>query len=89
MSALATTKMSSRGQVVIPENVRNDLGLKVGDQFVVVAQNGVVILKGIERPSMKDFDAVINKARRQARAAGLKRGNVAAAVAAVRRRKCE
>jgi AbrB family looped-hinge helix DNA binding protein len=87
MSVLATTTMSSRGQVVIPENVRNDLGLKVGDQFVVVAHHGVVILKGIERPSMRDFDALIKKARRQARAAGLKRGDIAAAVAAVRGRK--
>jgi AbrB family looped-hinge helix DNA binding protein len=87
MSTLATTTMSSRGQIVIPENVRNDLGLKVGDQFVVVAQNGVVILKGIEKPSMKDFDALIKKARRQAKAAGLNRRDVAAAVAAVRGRK--
>jgi AbrB family looped-hinge helix DNA binding protein len=87
MSTLATTKMSSRGQVVIPENVRNDLGLKVGDQFVVVARNGAVVLQGIEKPSMKDFDALIQKARRQARKAKLTRGAVAAAVVAARGRK--
>lgn len=87
MSTISTTKMSSRGQVVIPENVRNDLGLSAGDQFVVVAKKGVVILKGIEKPSMSDFDALIKKARREARAAGLKRADVAAALAAVRGRK--
>ncbi len=87
MSTISTTKMSSRGQVVIPENVRNDLGLSAGDQFVVVAEKGVVILKGIEKPSMNDFDALIKKARREARAAGLKRADVAAALAAVRGRK--
>lgn len=87
MSTLATTKMSSRGQVVIPENVRNDLGLRAGDQFVVVAENGVVILKGISRPSMREFDALVKKARRQAKAASLKRADVASAIAHVRGRK--
>jgi AbrB family looped-hinge helix DNA binding protein len=84
MSTLATTKMSSRGQVVIPEAVRNEMGLKPGDEFIVVAQKDVVMLKGIKRPSMKDFDALIARARRQARAAGLTRADVAKAIAAVR-----
>ena len=36
MSKLATTKMSSKGQVVIPEEVRSRLGLEPGEQFIVV-----------------------------------------------------
>ena len=36
MATLATTKMSSKGQVVIPEDVRKRLNLKAGTQFVVV-----------------------------------------------------
>jgi AbrB family looped-hinge helix DNA binding protein len=87
MSTLATTRMSSKGQVVIPENVRNDLGLKTGDEFVVLAQNGVVLLKGISKPSMREFDALIKKARRQAKAAGLRPADVAKAVSAARGRK--
>jgi AbrB family looped-hinge helix DNA binding protein len=87
MSTVATTTMSSRGQVVIPESVRNDLGLKTGDRFVVVAGSGVVILQGIRKPSMSEFDLLVRKARRQAKAAGLRRADVAKAVAAVRRRK--
>jgi AbrB family looped-hinge helix DNA binding protein len=38
MNSYATTKLSSKGQVVIPEEVRNDLGLNEGDQFVVIGQ---------------------------------------------------
>ena len=87
MSTLTTTKMSSRGQVVIPEAVRNEMGLKAGDEFVVLAQNDVVMLKGIKRPSMKEFDTLIKKARRQAKAAGLTHADVAKAVAVVRGRK--
>ena len=38
MEALATTRLSSKGQVVIPEEVRTRLGLKAGVQFVVVGE---------------------------------------------------
>ena len=37
MSELATTKLSSKGQVVIPESIRLSLNLHSGDQFVVIA----------------------------------------------------
>ena len=87
MSTLATTKMSSKGQVVIPEKVRNDLGLKPGDEFVVLAHEDAVMLKSIKRPSMKEFNALVKKARRQAKAADVKRSDVAKAIAAVRGRK--
>ena len=51
MADYATTKLSSKGQVVIPEEVRNDLGLNEGDHFVVIGQGDAVILKVITPPS--------------------------------------
>ncbi|WP_251365872.1 AbrB/MazE/SpoVT family DNA-binding domain-containing protein [Coxiella-like endosymbiont of Rhipicephalus sanguineus] len=33
---LATTKMSSRGQIVIAEEIREQLGLETGTKFVVL-----------------------------------------------------
>ncbi|MFQ5683750.1 MAG: AbrB/MazE/SpoVT family DNA-binding domain-containing protein [Candidatus Binatia bacterium] len=86
MSTLATTKMSSKGQVVIPEDVRLRLGLEAGEQFVVVADRDVVILKRIAPPSMRDFDGLVRQARRQARDVGMKRSDVQAAVQKVRTR---
>jgi AbrB family looped-hinge helix DNA binding protein len=87
MQALATTRMSSKGQVVIPEEVRNRLHLEAGTQFVVVGEDDVVILKSIQRPSMTEFDDLIGKARQQARATGMKRSDITAAVARARGRK--
>jgi AbrB family looped-hinge helix DNA binding protein len=84
MSNLATTKMSSKGQVVIPEGIRKRLGLKAGVQFVVVGDKDVVILKAISPPSMEDFDALISEARKQVRKAGMKRSDITAAIAKVR-----
>ena len=45
MTGLATTKMSSKGQVVIPEEIRKRLGLKAGSQFVVVGERQFHLLR--------------------------------------------
>jgi AbrB family looped-hinge helix DNA binding protein len=87
MSKVATTKMSSKGQVVIPEEIRDRLGLKAGIQFVVVGERDVVILKALSPPSMNDFDRLVGEARRQARKAKMKKSDVARATSRVRRRK--
>ncbi len=87
MPTLTTTRMSSKGQVVIPEEIRDRLGLQSGTQFVVVGDRDVVILKAISTPSMKEFDSLIAQARQQARKSGLKRSDVDAAVAKVRGRR--
>jgi AbrB family looped-hinge helix DNA binding protein len=84
MAKLATTKMSSKGQVVIPEEIRDRLGLSAGSQFVVIGERDVVILKTLSTPSMKEFDALISKARGQARRAGMKRSDIAKATKRVR-----
>jgi len=84
MAALATTRMSSKGQVVIPEEIRNRLGLKAGSQFVVVGEKDMVIFKAISPPSMEEFDELITEARRQARKAGMKQSDVVEAIAMVR-----
>ena len=86
METLATTRMSSKGQIVIPEPIRKRLSLKAGTQFVVVGENDVVILKAITAPSMDDFDALIQQARQQARFAGLKRSDITRAVSKARGR---
>ena len=86
METLATTRMSSKGQIVIPEPIRKRLNLKAGTQFVVLGENDVVILKAITAPSIDDFDALIQQARQQAKLAGLKRSDITRAVSKARGR---
>ena len=86
METLATTRMSSKGQIVIPEPIRKRLNLKAGAQFLVLGENDVVILKTITAPSMDDFDALIQQARQQARLTGLKRSDITRAVSKARGR---
>lgn len=87
MSKLSTTKMSSKGQVVIPEEIRDRLGLKPGDQFVVLGEKDVVIFKTLTAPSMSEFDSIIKDARSQAREAGLKRSDVYKATRKARKKR--
>jgi AbrB family looped-hinge helix DNA binding protein len=86
MATVATTRLSSKGQVVIPEEVRRRLNLKAGDRFLVTGEEDVVILKTLSPPRLQDFDRIIAEARRQARAAGLTQADITAAVARTRRR---
>jgi len=87
MATLATTKMSSKGQVVIPDEIRKRMKLKAGAQFVVIGENDVVIFKTITPPSLDEFDTLIAEAKRQAKSAGLKPSHVEAAIARARARR--
>jgi len=86
MANVSTTKLSSKGQVVIPESIRKKLHLKTGAQFVVVADKDVVILKNISAPSLDEFDGLIAKARKSAKEAGFKKADIKDAIAKVRRK---
>jgi len=87
MSSMATTRMSSKGQVVIPEEIRARLGLRSGTQFVVVADRDVVILRTLAPPSLAEFDQLIATARKTARRTGMKKTDVRNAITTVRNRR--
>ncbi len=86
MSTVATTKLSSKGQVVIPEAIREALGLEAGDQFIVVGDDEAIVLKRITAPSPAELRSLLAKIRAEARRVGLKRSDVHKAVKEVRRR---
>ena len=83
----ATTKLSSRGQVVIPEEIRKRLGLEPGAQFVVVGEGDVVVLKALKPPKLADFKALLDKVRESAEAAGITEQDVERAIREVRSKK--
>jgi AbrB family looped-hinge helix DNA binding protein len=47
MVEASTTKVSSKGQVVIPVNVRKAAGLKKGEKIIAIAFGDTVVLKKI------------------------------------------
>ena len=87
MSRYATTKMSSKGQVVIPEEIRKSLRLKEGDQFVVLGRGATGFLNSITPPSIDQFGNLLSEIRVQAKKAGIKKSDLKASIAKVRRNK--
>ena len=81
----SVTKMSSKGQVVIPEAIRKELGLEPGTRFLVVANQDAILLKEIAPPSIEDFGELLDELRKQARAVGLKQSDISKAVEHVRK----
>jgi AbrB family looped-hinge helix DNA binding protein len=79
--------MSSKGQIVIPEEIRIRMGLHSGDQFIAVSENDVVILKKLSPPSIKEFSDLIVKVRKQAKKAGLSKISIANAIKESRKKR--
>ncbi|MBV9576273.1 MAG: AbrB/MazE/SpoVT family DNA-binding domain-containing protein [Gammaproteobacteria bacterium] len=86
MKPFSTTRMSSKGQVVIPEEVRKALKLTEGTQFFVLGEKDVIILKIITPPSMKNFDHLIAQARKQAVRSEIKKTDIQKIIKKVRKK---
>ncbi len=87
MSQIATTKMSSKGQIVIPEKIRESLNLRQGTEFVVLSNGDAVVLKPISPPSADEFSSLLKKSRAEAKKAGLKQSDLKKTIQEVRKSK--
>lgn len=76
MRELDVTRMSVKGQVVIPGDIRQALGLVAGTKFVVAGEGDTVFLKRIGRPASAEVDRLFGASRRFARRVGLKKSDV-------------
>jgi AbrB family looped-hinge helix DNA binding protein len=47
------TTMSEKGQVVIPQSIRKELGIKPKTKFLVYGKGDMVIMKKLELPDLK------------------------------------
>ena len=47
------TTISEQGQVVIPQSIRKELGIKPKNKFLVYGRGDTIIMKKLELPSLK------------------------------------
>ncbi len=72
---ISITKLSSKGQVVIPLEIRKEANLDEGDKLLAYGNKDTIVLKRIE-PSAKEFEKLAAFGRRFAKKKGIKKGDV-------------
>lgn len=85
MPEIAT--LSERGQIVIPQDVRNKLHLEAGSKFAVFPVEGSIVLKKIEMPKLEKWDDMMKSLRAEARKKGVSEKDVDRMVKETRRGK--
>lgn len=89
MEHIDVTRMSAKGQVVIPGDIRIAMGLDPGTKFVVAGEGDTVILKRIGRPTLTEIDKLFSDSRKFAREKGLRKSDVAKAIRRARHKQRE
>ena len=54
-------KVSSKGQVVIPREVRKKLGVKSGEKLLVLTRDGDILLRKTKKEAIEDIANKIEK----------------------------
>ncbi len=81
---IETTRLSSKGQIVIPLSLRRQLKVKEGMQFLVIARGDAIILKKISEESAQNWEELTRPLRQRARKLGLKHRDISREIQAVR-----
>jgi len=87
---IETIRMSSKGQIVIPQGLREHLGMDEGSIFAVYGENDTLVLKKIQIPTREslitDFEALAEKSRKHIEKLGITEKDIPKIVARARRK---
>ncbi|MCK5772457.1 MAG: AbrB/MazE/SpoVT family DNA-binding domain-containing protein [Thermoplasmata archaeon] len=61
MSEIEITRLSSKGQIVIPKDLRDLLDLREGELFAMYGEGNTLVLKKLEVPSVSEFEEILKK----------------------------
>jgi AbrB family looped-hinge helix DNA binding protein len=86
MKNIEITSVSSRGQIVIPQDLRNRLKIHAGEKFVVIGEGNTIILKKLEMPSFKGVDKLLERTRNFAKKKGIKETDIERAIKQARKK---
>ena len=70
---IGTGTISSRGQICIPTDIRQEMGLKEGSKLLFVLQDGSLLVK---KATMQSFAEITNPLKEGVKKSGLKESDV-------------
>ncbi|RKX82668.1 MAG: hypothetical protein DRP57_09445 [Spirochaetes bacterium] len=89
MAFLEVTSLSTKGQIVIPQGIREKLGLESGAKLIVIQEGDSILLKPIKFPKKEQFKKLISLGDKVREKLDLTEDNVKKAVENVRKEKHE
>ena len=87
MSILDVTSLSTKGQVVIPNEIRENMHLEPGTKLIVIQDGDNILLKPIKTPKKIQFKKIIALGDKVREEIGLKGKDIEEAIKNVRKEK--
>ncbi len=84
MMATSLTKVSSKGQIVIPKDLRERLNLKKGDTLLVYSTGSMLVIRKVARQE-SILSVIAEPVRKKIKRLGLTRKDVIKAIEQARR----
>ena len=88
--AVEMIKMSSKGQIVIPQGIRAEICASEGTMFAVVSGRDSIVLKKVATPSKEELicelKEIAKKGKRKLEAKGIKESDISGIVEKSRKR---
>lgn len=85
MPEIEFTRLSSKGQVVIPQDIRKSMKLKPGTPFAVLREENAIRLKKIEMPKIKSWTEATKPFQQAAKRSGFTREDLDRIIEEVRK----
>lgn len=76
--------LSTKGQLVLPNDLRKNLSLEPGDKIIAYWSNDSIVLKKLELPSDNDFEKEIDETVKYAKENGIKEQDISNIIKAYR-----
>lgn len=87
MARVDVTSLSSRGQIVIPQGLREKLKLHEGEKFTIIEVGGILMLRRLKPITEREFDRLLRKTREHARKHGLTEKDMQDAIKKTRKKR--
>lgn len=84
MTEVETTRISSKGQVVIPQAVREHTNLREGDTLAVYGEGDTIVMKRVATPTPRELRELLAWGEKFARRRAIRRRDVLRAIREVR-----
>lgn len=84
MTQVQVTSVSSKGQVVIPNDIRKTLGISIGMKMIVFTDGDNLLLKPIKAPNFITFKKLVKESKQIVTKSGFKKERVQKLIKQVR-----